>query len=61
MLVSDLHVLISSFIGVMIAEVIVKPVAIRTGRHLLRKADDKLGFIPDWLSGIDESSGEGME
>lgn len=55
---SDLHVLVSSFVGVMIAEVIVKPVAIRVGRHLLRKADDKVGFIPDWLSGTDENSAE---
>jgi hypothetical protein len=47
---SDIHVAAASFLGVMIAEVIVKPVAIRTGRYILRTLDDKIGVIPDWLS-----------
>lgn len=46
----DLHALIFSFLGVMIAEVVVKPIAIRTGRFLLRRLDNKIEIIPDWLS-----------
>jgi ABC-type molybdate transport system permease subunit len=46
----DLHALIFSFLGVMIAEVVVKPIAIRTGRFLLRRLDNKIEVIPDWLS-----------
>jgi ABC-type molybdate transport system permease subunit len=44
------HALIFSFLGVMIAEVVVKPIAIRTGRFLLRRLDNKIEIIPDWLS-----------
>jgi hypothetical protein len=47
---SDLHTAIASFFGVMVAEVIVKPVAIRIGLWLLRKTDDRIAIIPDWLS-----------
>jgi ABC-type molybdate transport system permease subunit len=46
----DIHTLLFSFLGVMIAEVVVKPIAIRTGRSLLRKLDDHIVVIPDWLS-----------
>jgi hypothetical protein len=46
----DIHTLLFSFLGVMIAEVVVKPIAIRVGRYLLRKADDRIKIIPDWLS-----------
>lgn len=46
----DIHTLLFSFLGVMIAEVVVKPIAIRTGRYLLRKLDDRIVVIPDWLS-----------
>lgn len=46
----DIHALLFSFLGVMIAEVVVKPIAIRTGRYLLRKLDDRIVVIPDWLS-----------
>lgn len=46
----DIHALLFSFLGVMIAEVVVKPIAIRTGRYLLRKLDDRILVIPDWLS-----------
>jgi len=37
------------FITMMIVEVIVKPVAIRIGKYLLAKADNKVKWIPDWL------------
>ena len=50
----DLHILVSSFIGVMIAETVVKPIAIRVGRRLIGKADSALGWIPDWLSNPDK-------
>ena len=47
---SDIHSLLFSFLGVMMAEVVVKPIAIRTGRYLLRRLDDRIVVIPDWLS-----------
>lgn len=46
---SDLHTLLAAFVGVMIAEVIVKPVAIRSGRAILRYLDEHVSWIPDWL------------
>ena len=46
----DVYALFFSFLGVMIAEVVVKPIAIRTGRYLLRKLDDRITVVPDWLS-----------
>ena len=51
----DLHVAVSAFVGVMIAESVVKPVAVRAGRHLLGRLDAALGgVLPDWLSGNDK-------
>lgn len=50
----DLHVLLSSFLGVMVAETVVKPIAIRVGRLLIGKADTVLKWIPDWLSNPDK-------
>jgi hypothetical protein len=47
---SDLDVAISAFVGVMIAEALVKPVAARLGRIIIRAVDSKIGIIPDWLS-----------
>lgn len=47
---SDIHTFFFSFLGVMVAEVVVKPIAIRIGRYLLRKLDDRIVVIPDWLS-----------
>lgn len=47
---TDLDTAIYSFLGVMVAEVVVKPIAIRTGRYLLSKLDDRITVIPDWLS-----------
>jgi hypothetical protein len=47
---SDVHTAVASFAGVMVAEVIVKPIAIRTGRWILRTLDDRITVIPDWLS-----------
>ena len=47
---TDVHTALASFAGVMVAEVIVKPIAIRTGRYLLRRLDNALGDrIPNWL------------
>lgn len=48
--VSDIHTAIASFAGVMVAEVIIKPIAIRAGRWLLRTLDNRITVIPDWLS-----------
>ena len=52
---SDIHTAVASFAGVMVAEVIVKPVAIRVGRWILRTLDDRITVIPDWLSGSKKS------
>lgn len=47
---TDIHTAIASFIGVMVAEVVVKPIAIRIGRYLIRQADKSLNdVLPDWL------------
>jgi hypothetical protein len=47
---SDIHTALASFAGVMFAEVVVKPVAIRVGRYLLRRLDGLLSDrVPDWL------------
>lgn len=47
---ADFHTAIYSFLGVMVAEVVVKPIAIRTGRYILRSLDNYIVVIPDWLS-----------
>ena len=47
---TDIHTAIASFAGVMFAEAVVKPIAIRTGRYLIRRLDVMAGnHIPDWL------------
>jgi hypothetical protein len=45
----DLRVMLDVFLSMMFAEVIAKPVAIRTGRWILRRTDYHLPWIPDWL------------
>jgi hypothetical protein len=47
---SDIHVALSAFVGVIIAEALVKPVAVRIGQVVIRAVDSKIGIIPDWLS-----------
>lgn len=48
--VSDVHTALASFSGVMLAEVVVKPIAIRVGRLLVRQLDGVVGdLLPDWL------------
>jgi len=47
---TDVHTALYSFIGVMLAEVVVKPIAIRIGQYLLYKLDGQIKIIPDWLS-----------
>lgn len=51
---TDIHALVYAFIGVMIAEVVVKPIAIRFGRYALKRLDDRVLIIPDWLSRQDK-------
>lgn len=46
---SDLEIGASAFVGVMVAEVIVKPVAVRVGQWLIRTIDKRVGWIPNWL------------
>ena len=52
---SDLQLILDSTLGTFIAiaftEALIKPVALRTGRWLLLKLDNKVKFIPDWLTG----------
>lgn len=50
---TDLHTLFSSFLGVMLAEVIMKPVATRTGRFLIKFLDRFVKIIPNWLWSIE--------
>lgn len=48
----DFHTTLEAFLGVMMAEVVVKPVAVRLGRWLLREVDELAGGLidlPDWL------------
>lgn len=46
----DIHTAVSSFAGVMLAEVVVKPIAIRAGRYLIRRLDELSGDrVPNWL------------
>lgn len=45
----DLEISLSAFLGVMVAEALVKPIALHLGRWLLRKLDRYVGVIPDWL------------
>ena len=46
---SDLEIGLSAFVGVMVAEVIIKPIAVRLGQAIVRKVDSRVGWIPDWL------------
>jgi hypothetical protein len=52
--INDAHTMFYSFLGVMVAEVVVKPIAVRLGLYLLKKLDDRILVIPDWLSNQDE-------
>ena len=48
--VSDANTALASFAGVMLAEAVVKPIAIRVGRILLRQLDGAVGdLLPNWL------------
>ena len=46
---TDIEIDISSFVGVMIAEALVKPVALRIGRYILKAMDERVKFLPNWL------------
>lgn len=48
---SDLQIAVDAFVGVMFAEVIVKPIAVRTGRAIVKRLDLWVDFIPDFLWG----------
>lgn len=46
----DVHTALASFAGVMLAEVVVKPIATRVGRTLVRQLDGAVGdLLPNWL------------
>jgi hypothetical protein len=51
---SDLQLILDStlgtFLALMFMEALVKPVATRVGKWLLLKLDNKVKFIPDWLT-----------
>ena len=42
---------LGAFIAIAFTEALVKPIALRTGRWILLKLDNKVKFIPDWLTG----------
>jgi len=46
---TDIRIAIDVFITMMFVEVIIKPTAIILGKWLLRKADKRVKWIPDWL------------
>lgn len=46
---TDLRFAVDAFVAIMVSEVVVKPIAIRVGRHLLAKADTRWQWIPNWL------------
>jgi hypothetical protein len=52
---SDLHLILDSTIGAFIAiaftETLIKPIALRVGRWFLLKLNNKVKFIPDWITG----------
>ena len=57
--VSDVHTALASFAGVMLAEVVVKPIAIRIGRLLVRQLDGAVGgLLPNWLWDTSERTGD---
>lgn len=41
--------MVGFLVGMTIMEVVVKPTAVWAGKHLLRKADEKVKVIPDFL------------
>jgi hypothetical protein len=48
----DFHTALDALLGVMVAEVVVKPVATRLGRWILAELDELAGDaidLPDWL------------
>jgi len=45
----DLRVILDTLATLALIEVLVKPVVVYCGRWLLRKADIKVRWIPDWL------------
>jgi hypothetical protein len=57
--ISDFHTALASFAGVMLAEVVVKPIAIRVGRLMVRRLDGAVGgLLPDWLWDTSERAGD---
>jgi hypothetical protein len=51
---NDLRIGLDAFAAIMVTEVVVKPVAVRIGRHLLAQADHRWRWIPDWLHRSDQ-------
>lgn len=46
---SDLRNILDTLAALALVEVLVKPITIRLGRLLLRRVDDRIHWIPDWL------------
>lgn len=42
---------LGAFFALMIAEAVIKPIATRLGQWLLKRVDNRIKIIPDWLSG----------
>lgn len=45
----DFRISLDVLVGLMLAETLYKPIATRIGRWLLKQADTRWPWIPDWL------------
>lgn len=46
---NDLRIIADAFLTICFVKVIVEPLAVRAGRFFLRKADEQVDIIPDFL------------
>jgi len=47
--VTDLRIMFDAFLAIMFTKAVVEPIALRLGRFFLRKADEQVDVIPDWI------------
>jgi hypothetical protein len=52
--VQDLHISLDAFVALVIFKTIYEPIAIRVGRWLLKQADTRWPWLPDWLHTSDK-------
>ena len=55
----DLHQVFDSLVGFLVGmtlmEVVIKPSLVRFGKTFLKKVDDRVDVVPDWLHSDEES------